>query len=435
MTTEYRVRVSLGDPGAVSDGALILRPRNNLVTGATAFDSYFGDPTSLERDLLNLAAAVFAADVAIPRGERELCQRTIILDIPVVNYHLLRSVQSELRFCLYLLSHDSWQLNFSRIAGTAEPATPWPASDASVLLFSGGLDSLAEAVTLAQGDSDLALVSHDSGNAVAARSRELLLAHVRGLSSKDLAHYSFRVRGQRHEESPYPTIHEPSQRTRSFLFLTLAALVARRIGARKVIVIAENGQMAIHLPLTAARIAAFSTRTAHPEVLATFENLFSDILGVPLRISNPYLYMTKAEVVRDLCSVEHLAAVRSSTSCWKAARLISDADHCGECVPCLVRRIALEYWNVTDATKWARDLFRENIASLPHDDDGKKNLIELIEMASVFASEFTESELIFEFPALVSRSFALGQAVAMYRRFSREALQVMGRYPGPKALL
>jgi hypothetical protein len=36
----------------------------------------------------------------------------------------------------------------------------------------------------------------------------------------------------------------------------------------QLIYIAENGQMAIHLPLTQARIGAFSTHTAHVQNLA-----------------------------------------------------------------------------------------------------------------------------------------------------------------------
>ena len=55
---------------------------------------------------------------------------------------------------------------------------------------------------------------------------------------------------------------ENSQRTRSFLFLVLGALAARRAGHIEIVYLAENGQMAIHLPLTQGRIGAFSTHTA-----------------------------------------------------------------------------------------------------------------------------------------------------------------------------
>jgi hypothetical protein len=58
--------------------------------------------------------------------------------------------------------------------------------------------------------------------------------------------------------------------------------------------------MAIHLPLTAARIGAFSTHTAHPDFVIEMEGLLGDVLSFKLRIVNPFLYRTKAECVTGL---------------------------------------------------------------------------------------------------------------------------------------
>ena len=63
------------------------------------------------------------------------------------------------------------------------------------------------------------------------------------------------------------------------MFLILAALVARRLGRRDLLMIAENGQMAIHLPLSTARIGAFSTHTAHPDVLDSMQTILSSALA------------------------------------------------------------------------------------------------------------------------------------------------------------
>ena len=48
-----------------------------LTTGENSFREGFGEPTSLERDLLRIGAAIFAADRAAARGEREDFARTI----------------------------------------------------------------------------------------------------------------------------------------------------------------------------------------------------------------------------------------------------------------------------------------------------------------------------------------------------------------------
>ena len=79
--------------------------------------------------------------------------------------------------------------------------------------------------------------------------------------------------------------------------LAIGSLAARRSGQSEVVMIAENGQMAIHLPLSAARIGAFSTHTAHPQFVQLASEFFSKSLDYPIQISNPYLYKTKAEVV------------------------------------------------------------------------------------------------------------------------------------------
>jgi hypothetical protein len=73
-----------------------------------------------------------------------------------------------------------------------------------------------------------------------------------------LPHHRFFVSAK--SAPPSPTLKfdsENSQRSRSYLFLTLAALCARRVGHDEVLVIAENGQMAIHLPITQARIGPY----------------------------------------------------------------------------------------------------------------------------------------------------------------------------------
>ena len=82
--------------------------------------------------------------------------------------------------------------------------------------------------------------------------------------------------------------------------MVLGALVARRLGHRKVLMIAENGQLAIHLPLNNARVGAFSTHTAHPDVLALMQRILRTALSVNFELLNPYVYRTKGEVVDGL---------------------------------------------------------------------------------------------------------------------------------------
>src|SRR5262249_2947723 len=149
------------------------------------------------------------------------------------------------------------------------------------------------------------------------------------------------------------------------------ALGARRSGHGEIVMIAENGQMAIHLPLSAARIGAFSTHTAHPDFVHKVGLFFSQLLGFPIRITNPYLYKTKAEIVGKLVA-KHKEAVEVSVSCWRGSRISKAYNHCGECVPCLIRRVSLEYQGLV-LPEYERDLLSLNIGALPPSDEGKRN--------------------------------------------------------------
>lgn len=428
---QYEVSYTKPDP----IGPFVFGPGRNIITGETALRRYLrSEPTSLERDLLVLASSIFAADLHYVRDERENYPRRFSLTIPVVNVHPLQNSRDALERTLFLLSGDSWHISFSPMIGNTEMTQQWPTSSGSTLLFSGGLDSLAHALDMVKCGEQGILVSHDSGNSVIRHSQRVLAEKLSTLSDSRLKHVSLRVSARNQRKGlPFPTRREDSQRTRSFLFVTLAAVVARRSGLRRLLFVAENGQMAIHVPLTEARLGPFSTKTAHPDVLNRMQDLLSTILGVKLTIENPFLYKTKAEVVVDLCR-EYRSLVTDTVSCWRSSRLPSSLHHCGECVPCLVRRIALER-NGIRRKEWHRDLFREKISHLKPDDVGKCNLIELIELVSDFLSPTSTRDLIFRRPELQDPSFDGKGAAAMYTRFAGEAAAVFASYPNVRSLM
>jgi hypothetical protein len=245
---------------------LWLQIGKNLRTGETDFGKHFKRITSLERDLLVLASSIFACDVAAKRGMREEITRDMRLSVPVVNYHAFQAQQKQLQRILYILSHDRWTIEFVRVPGEQEAMGEWPRSDGKTLLFSGGLDSLAGAVDLLDemGIAGVQLASHVTGNPMTRGCQNNLHAYLEGRYGSPIARVPIRTGGRNDPELQYPTDElEVSQRTRSFTFLTIGVLAARRRGMSKVVMIAENGQMAIHVPLSAARVGAFSTHTAH----------------------------------------------------------------------------------------------------------------------------------------------------------------------------
>jgi len=410
------------------DDVLVLVPHKNLITGSKEIAKAIGELTSLEEDLLTLAAAIFGVDLAAKRGEREKLTRNLMLSIPVVNHHAFTHLRDDLAYILYLLSDDNWTIDFVQREGTPEGARHWSVQDGQTLLFSGGLDSLAAAVEVLERGSTLQLASHYTRNRATKTSQDQLFQHLSSTFGGRVSRVTARITGQNSGALRFPSDdeREATQRTRSFAFLVLGAIVARRTGFRDVLFIAENGQMAIHLPLTAARIGAFSTHTAHPEFVHEMERFLGAVLSFPLSIRNPFLYRTKAECIAPLFA-DHWAAVEQSVSCWRSSRQASR--HCGECVPCLIRRIAIEVHGQYLA-EYARDLLAERVADLPADDLGKRNLVELAEFVAWFGGSHSDARLEETFPDLYNEHIDRTQAIQMYRRFAIEAQTVFARYPG-----
>lgn len=428
-----KIEVCLDQPEPLPAAELVLVVDRNLVTGSKELEEQLGTLTSLEKDLLVVAASVFAADLAVARGEREAVTRNLELNIPVVNYHAFTRLVDEFEYILYLLSNDNWSLTFVAAQGQAEIPCEWPRSEGHTLLFSGGLDSLAAAVEQLDSGANLQLASHYTRNIVTKKSQEDLFEYLQVRYGDRVTRFAARITGQRSGDLHFPTDdeREASQRTRSFVFLTIAAIVARRRGFRDLLLIAENGQLAIHLPLTAARIGSFSTHTAHPEFVHEMESLLADLFSFPFSIKNPFLYKTKAECIHEL-SVSHPDAIGMSVSCWKGSR--QRMRHCGECVPCMVRRIALEYHGIHQS-EYERDIFIENISELPPDDNGKRNLIDLAEFVVVWSKSFSGSELELRYPELFNLQIDRDSAISMYRRFAHEAMTVFTGYPSLTSVL
>jgi len=410
---------------------LWLVPGDNLYMGVKAVKDALGGLTTLEEDLLGIASSVYATDLGVKRGAVTSAVRTLNLSVEVTNVAVLKPHVRHIEHCLYFLSNDNWSVTLVPKGGKPEAKQAWPIRDGAVLLFSGGLDSFAASALLQAKFPHLVLVSHVTHNRVTEVSQKELFAKLVARGGTPPKHVPLLVYARTSKTAPFPKDQEreDSQRTRSFLFLTLAVLVARRDGIRNVVTIAENGQFAIHLPLSSARVGPFSTHTAHPEFLHMAEALFRNILDLPeLVIQNPFVYATKGEVVGELPRDLH-SAIPIAVSCWRSSRLATQ-HHCGECIPCISRRIAVES-NKLKFKEYERDLFTEDSRSLDYSDPGKRNLVDLAEFIGHFSGRLSrsEAELLEEYPELFNKHFDRDQVVKMYRRFATEATDVLSRYP------
>lgn len=99
-----------------------------------------------------------------------------------------------------------------------------------------------------------------------------------------------------------------------------------------------------------------------------------------------------------------------------------------------MRRIGIEA-NGLRLEEYKRDLLSETITALEHEDEGKRNLVELAEFIKEFESTRSNAVLQDMYPELNSGYINSEAAIKMYRRFANEALHVFNRYPNVKAIL
>ena len=222
-----------------------------------------------------------------------------------------------------------------------------------VILFSGGLDSLAGTVDAMAAGKQVALVSHQGSTMVASKQNGLI-ADLREHTKPGSVFFVPVAINKGHEEAA-----EFTQRTRSFMFATLGLIVARMFG-RNDLSFYENGVVSINLPIAEHVLGARASRTTHPAFLANCSRLFSLLLSSDFRLQNPYLWKTKSEVVSVLAERQRADLISNTFSCTRVREATKRSQHCGVCSQCVDRRFGILAAGLSafdPADNYAVDLF------------------------------------------------------------------------------
>ena len=355
---EDRTPIQINGDEQLTDLQLIIGDRtldHGIGAALTSLKALGVHPSEMGIDLAVVAAHVHAADTRISRAHesQDSWTREIRLAIPVHDPEKWSSATATLTTLLNFLTGDRWALQFRE--RSERFATLVPANTASLLpppftalsLFSGGLDSLIGAIDLLEGQAEPLLVSHFGESA-----------------TSDAQNKLFNFLKKRYPGRPFDRLRvdmvfpvglvkdvesENSTRGRSFLFIALGALAGTGLADGFTLRVPENGLIALNVPLDPLRLGSNSTRTTHPFYLARWNDLLVQ-LGVAGRVENPYWSMTKGEMVRQCESEAALREIASSSlSCahpasarWQGLQG-RGIEHCGYCLPCLIRRAALEH--------------------------------------------------------------------------------------------
>ena len=286
---------------------------------------------------LRAALGVWAADKLISRRTAaDAWTRRIVLHLPLSS--AWRGLEGRFAALLNFLTGDEWTLKGRTGPVDLGLAGVWPHSwrPQAVVLFSGGLDSLAGAIDLLEASQRLVLVSHYDFGQLAAAQQTLAAALEDHYGPERLHHLTLRVQ--------LPEAPELSLRSRSLLYLALGLAAAAAFGEETPLLLPENGWISLNPPLTLNRLGTYSTRTTHPYFLQQLTGLWRDA-GLPQPLLNTYQHLTKGELLSQCRNLDLLKKLfPRATSC---ARPVASRwrgrppGECGYCYPCLMRRAAL----------------------------------------------------------------------------------------------
>jgi hypothetical protein len=304
-------------------------------------------------DLIEIATYVYVADQAVTRGGDGVdnagadWRRKLLFTIPVRNPKFWRraDVMTALVETLSFLSEDEYHFEFVDLINPRPiqhylpfSKTGNPQAIEEVVLFSGGLDSLSGAVQeVVLNKRPIALVNHRPTEKLSKRYRrlqELLAAKAREVGAPQPVHVPVHINKDKGLGREY------TQRSRSFLYASIAATIAQAYELSR-IRFYENGVVSLNLPLSPQVVGAKATRTTHPRVLEGFARILSLVADKQFAVDNPYIWKTKSEVVKHIADAGCGESIKYSTSCTHTWELTKLTTHCGACSQCIDRRFAV----------------------------------------------------------------------------------------------
>ena len=259
-------------------------------------------------DLLEIAAYVFGADRLSSRGSRYLVEYhswsrrfRFVLKVRDYEFWSQPEVIGALADALIFATGDQYYEFIFQPGHTTPPTGLFDSEafsvesdeDPSVMLFSGGIDSLSGAIQrLNQTQDHVCLVSHLS-QVGTIRTQRRLASKLQEEYPGRVSSYQFKTNLQ----SVKPK--EETQRSRPFLYGSIAFALATAFG-RDRFYFYENGVTSLNFARREDLINARSSRTTHPQTLGHLASLFSMISGNDFFIEVPFLWYTKSDVVSCL---------------------------------------------------------------------------------------------------------------------------------------
>jgi 7-cyano-7-deazaguanine synthase in queuosine biosynthesis len=400
----------------------------------------FSSVPSRFHDLLEIATYVYSADQVIRRGADDVdtfgdgWRRDLHFVVPVRDPDFWSSAQVQDTLCstLGFLSDDQYRFDFVKL-DQEHPFQQYLQFDDTqqvygkpeqVVMFSGGLDSLAGAIDeVVNQKRRVLLVTHKSTSKLNKRHRTLeqMLAEKAG----DNVPHRISVRVHKAKELN----HEYTQRSRSFLYVSIGATIARMLNLKSVRFY-ENGVISLNLPVCAQVVGGRATRTTHPRVMKGFQDLLSLVAGEPFTVENPYIWKTKADVVKIITDAGCHDLIKHSMTCTHTWEMTNQHTHCGGCSQCIDRRFAIlaakadqhdpvEHYKV-DVFTQSRDKGEDKIMAAAYLE--RANQVKNLTDVTQFISSYPDVGRVLKYLNYSSAGQAAQRVFDLYKRHANEVM-------------
>lgn len=325
----------------------------NITVG---FEKFLRNPEILPPrilDLLQIAAYVYCADRLVNRGERTSVNnsswaRSFEFHIPVfdIDFWLNSKASIKMAEALTFMTGDRrYQFSFKKATiGPIESVqlslfadeytTIDEAEKTDVMLFSGGLDSLAGAIQRLNDypERKLCLVSHKSSHTTT-HTQNIIVKYLQDNYGNRVTQYGFECHNKKNAPS-----RDETQRTRMLLFSSIAFAICYCYKKDEFFVY-ENGITSINLPKQADVINARASRTTHPKTIGLLSYFFK-LFDKTFDIKMPYYNQTKADIFEVFRTYHEEKIITSSVSCSSTRKPQTMSTHCGCCSQCIDRIFA-----------------------------------------------------------------------------------------------
>jgi hypothetical protein len=321
---------------------------------------------NLTKDLIASACFIYQADRMITRPPKWF--RELEFHIGVHDRKLWGASASQLSKIIRHLTRDTVRIQFYKFEGT-RAALNLPRlvgqREGGVCVFGDNIDAVAGAAIVHGANAIVA--SYRYGPENPAKYNHGLINQIEKLT-RPLDYVGFRIMPRK------LAVRDPTQRTKGFLQLALAAAVARGIGLDNVehIQVFGNGISSYHLRNFQLCGSGYSVRDTHPLLLKLVQELFQRLFGDDqgLKVVNQFQYLTPSAVLHQLLQsltkddAQKLFGEINNCSERNLARL-SGVSHCGCCFSCKVRRLAalgVKFEQKDDYSTYATDPLVNKVA-------------------------------------------------------------------------